>query len=172
MKSIIPTRLYTLFPEIGFEYVKTYPRINKWIAAISFICSNPLFGWGAASFPIMYKIKSGEWFGHAHNLPLELAHSYGIITSLIIFSTYIFILFLSYKKIFKSQISKDNTYVSSCQKAWFASSLIFFISHLVDIQYFDARISLLCWILLAGLKALLDEKQITEIKQRNDFLLK
>lgn len=165
MKSIIPTRLYTLFPEIGFEYVKTYPRINKWIAAISFICSNPLFGWGAASFPIMYKIKSGEWFGHAHNLPLELAHSYGIITSFIIFSTYILILFLTYKKIFKSQISKDNIYISSCQKAWFASSLIFFISHLVDIQYFDARISLLCWILLAGLKALLNEKQMTEIKQ-------
>ena len=43
-------------------------------------------------------------------------------------------------------------------KAWFAASLIFFISHLVDIQYFDVRISAFCWILLAGLKTIIDDK--------------
>ena len=62
-----------------------------------------------------------------------------------------------------------NKYLLSYLRAWFASSLIFFISHLVDIQYFDVRISLLCWILLAGLKKFLEdedseEKLNTEIK--------
>ena len=109
---------------------------------------------------------------HPHNIILEIAFSYGIIPSIVIFSTYIIILLRSYHIIFKDKKQRIDPYISSFQKAWFASSLIFFISHLVDIQYFDARISLLCWILLAGLKALLDEKQITEIKQRNDFLLK
>tara|TARA_Y100000589_G_scaffold330968_1_gene382421 strand:+ start:186 stop:701 length:516 start_codon:yes stop_codon:yes gene_type:complete len=171
MKSIVPTRLYTLFPEIGFEYVKTYPRINKWMAAISYIFSKPIFGWGAASFPIMYKLKSGEWFGHAHNLPLELAHSYGIIPSIVIFSTYIIILLRSYYIIFKDKKQRIDPYISSFQKAWFASSLIFLLSHLVDIQYFDVRISTICWILLAGLKALIDEKTKNNITSENEFLL-
>ena len=39
-----------------------------------FILENPIFGWGAASFPILYKLKSGEWFGHSHNLPFELSN--------------------------------------------------------------------------------------------------
>ena len=99
MKTIIPSRLYTSFPEIGFGYLSSYPRVLKWIAALKFIILRPFFGWGAASFPIIYRLKSGEWFGHTHNLPLEVDISYGKIPSLIIFSTYIFILFLTLKKI-------------------------------------------------------------------------
>ena len=79
MESIVPSRIYTLFPEIGFNNISSYPRINKWITSLNFISSNPIFGWGAASFPVLYFLKSGEWFGHAHNLPLEFAVSYGIL---------------------------------------------------------------------------------------------
>ena len=169
MKSIVPSRLYTLFPEIGFEYLGSYPRVTKWLAALKYIFERPIFGWGAATFPIIYMAKSGEWFGHAHNLPLELALSYGIVPSIIIFSTYITIIFLSLKKIMNFEKTCKNKYLLSYLRAWFASSLIFFISHLVDIQYFDVRISLFCWILLAGLKKFLedddsDEKLNTEIK--------
>tara|TARA_A100001035_G_C27683953_1_gene454453 strand:- start:433 stop:927 length:495 start_codon:yes stop_codon:yes gene_type:complete len=158
MKSIIPSRIYTLFPEIGFNNISSYPRINKWIAGLVYLSDKPLFGWGAASFPILYHLKSGEWFGHSHNLPLELAISYGIFPSLIVFSLYAVILYLSFKKIskypgesnFKLEVFLNN-------KAWFAASLIFFLSHLVDIQYFDVRISTICWILLAGLRSFLKE---------------
>ncbi len=155
MQSIIPSRIYTLFPEIGFKYLGSYPRINKWIAALNFIASKPIFGWGAASFPIIYKIKSGEWFGHAHNLPLEIAVSYGIIPSIVIFLTYIFILYFAFKKIYKNK--SESLYFLSNQRAWFSSFLIFFLSHLVDIQYFDVRVSMYCWILLAGLKSYIEE---------------
>jgi len=158
MKTIIPSRIYTLFPEIGFTNLGNYPRINKWFAALNYIFQKPIFGWGAASFPILYLAKSGEWFGHAHNLPLELAISYGFLPSLIIFSFYLLILYSSFKKI--SQISKKgdgNIEIFLNQKAWFASSLIFLFSHLVDIQYFDVRISTICWILLAGLRSSMKE---------------
>ena len=157
VRTIIPPRFYTNFPEIGFDQLATYPRINKWSAALGFIVKRPLFGWGAASFPILYRLKSGEWFGHAHNLPFELAISYGFLPSLIIFSFYLLILYFSFKKI--SQLSEkgvDNEIFLN-QKAWFASSLIFLFSHLVDIQYFDVRISTICWILLAGLRSSMKE---------------
>ena len=158
MKTIIPSRIYTLFPEIGFSNLGSYPRINKWIAVLNYIFQKPIFGWGAASFPILYLASSGEWFGHAHNLPFELALSYGFLPSILIFSFYLLILYFSYKKI--SQLSEKrikNLEIFLNQKAWFASSLIFLLSHLVDIQYFDVRISTICWILLAGLRSSIKE---------------
>tara|TARA_A100001388_G_C28761240_1_gene497941 strand:- start:7 stop:1308 length:1302 start_codon:yes stop_codon:yes gene_type:complete len=157
MESIIPSRFYTLFPEIGLNNISSYPRINKWISSFSLISKNPIFGWGAASFPILYSLK-GEHFGHAHNLPIEFAISYGILPSLIIFTSYGIILYLSFKKIsrsFKNNSLEIDYFLNS--KAWFAASLIFLLSHLFDIQYFDARISTLCWILLAGLRCFLKE---------------
>ena len=159
MESIVPARIYTLFPEIGFNDISSYPRVNKWISSIRFISQNPIFGWGAASFPILYFMKSGEWFGHAHNLPFEFAISYGILPTFIIFSFYATILVLSFKKISllsKTKKGKLTEYLN--QKAWFGACLIFILSHLVDIQYFDARISAICWILLAGLRCFLKEK--------------
>ena len=158
MKTIIPTRIYTLFPEIGFRNFSSYPRINKWLASFSYIFQRPVFGWGAASFPILYSLKSGEWFGHSHNLPLELAISYGFLPSAIIFSFFVLILYSSYKKISKlSKTRKKNQSYFLNYKAWYAASLIFFLSHLVDIQYFDVRISTMCWILLAGLRSFMKD---------------
>ena len=157
MKSIVPARIYTLFPEIGFQDLTKYPRIAKWFASIAYILDKPFFGWGAASFPILYELKSGEWFGHAHNLPLELTISYGIIPTILIFSTYLALLLLSFKKMNNVLYSKKSKLNKVYDRAWLASSLIFFLSHLVDIQYFDARISIFCWILLAGLRSFLEE---------------
>ena len=154
MESIIPSRIYTLFPEIGFNDLNSYPRINKWIASLSLIAKSPIYGWGAASFPILYSLN-GERFGHSHNLPIELALSYGLLPALIIFSFYIAILYFSYKKIFLYENKNDiETLYFLNNKAWFTASLIFLLSHLFDIQYFDVRISSLCWIFLAGLKCL------------------
>ena len=159
MESIVPSRIYTLFPEIGFNDITSYPRIHKWITSLKFISSNPIFGWGAASFPVLYFLKSGEWFGHAHNLPFEFAISYGILPALILFSFYITILYLSLKKITLMAKTKELYFHNFLnQKAWFASCLIFLLSHLVDIQYFDARISTICWILFAGLRCFLKEQ--------------
>tara|TARA_A100001035_G_scaffold259372_1_gene236769 strand:+ start:149 stop:646 length:498 start_codon:yes stop_codon:yes gene_type:complete len=158
MESIIPSRIYTLFPEIGLNNINSYPRINKWITSLSLIFQNPIFGWGAASFPILYSLN-GERFGHAHNLPIEFAISYGVLPSLIIFTFYGSILYLSLKKI--SQLFKTNRLEISYflnSKAWFAASLIFLLSHQFDIQYFDVRISTLCWLFLSGLRCLLREK--------------
>ena len=34
----------------------------------------------------------------------------------------------------------------------------FLISQLVDVQYFDGRISIVFWLILAGLKTIIDDK--------------
>ena len=159
-KSIVPSRIYTKFPEIGFNNLIEYPRISKWASAFSYILQKPLFGWGAAAFPIIYRLeKGGAWFGHAHNLPLDLAVSYGLFPSLLIFSSYLLLLLINFKKYFLGNIKNvlNDKYIYF-QRAWFTSSLVFLISHLSDVLYFDGRISIICWILLAGLRCAIKEK--------------
>ena len=159
-KSIVPSRIYTKFPEIGFNNLIEYPRISKWASAFGYILQKPLFGWGAAAFPIIYRLeKGGAWFGHAHNLPLDLAVSYGLFPSLLIFSSYLLLLLINFKKYFLGNIKNvlNDKYIYF-QRAWFTSSLVFLISHLSDVLYFDGRISIICWILLAGLRCAIKEK--------------
>ena len=119
-----------------------------------------MFGWGAAAFPIIYRLeKGGAWFGHAHNLPLDLAVSYGLFPSLLIFSSYLLLLLINFNKYFLGNIKNviNDKYIYF-QRAWFTSSLVFLISHLSDVLYFDGRISIICWILLAGLRCAIKEK--------------
>ena len=161
-RSFVPSRIYTKFPDIGFSNLIEYPRINKWVSAFGYILKKPLFGWGAAAFPVIYRLeKGGAWFGHAHNLPLDLAVSYGLFPSLLIFSTYLLLLLITFKKYFlntpKNALNEEFIFF---ERAWFTSSLVFLISHLSDVLFFDGRISIICWILLAGLRCAIKEKKI------------
>ena len=52
---------------------------------------------------------------------------------------------------------KLGLYISIYDKAWIISFLILFISQMVDVQYFDGRVSIICWILLAGVKCLIED---------------
>ena len=50
--------------------------------------------------------------------------------------------------------------IFTIDKAWITASLIVVASHLFDITYYEGKISLLIWILLAGLKCIIDDKSI------------
>ncbi len=171
MQSIVPPRIYNIFPEIGFQNLTKYPRIAIWLSAITYILNKPIVGWGGASFPILHEFKSGQWFGHSHNLPIEVTISYGFIPTILIFSTYLSLLFLSFKKINNILYSKRFKSNKIHDKAWLASSLVFFLSQLFDIQYFDARISIFCWILLAGLRSFLMENESLQSKEEQVMAL-
>ena len=84
--------------------------------------------------------------------------SYGIFPAIVIFSYFIILLFLVFKKISVSSNKESDIFSRINQKAWATSALIFLLTHLVDIQYFDARISVMFWILLAGLRSSLREE--------------
>ena len=93
---------------------------------------------------------------HAHNLPLELAFNYGIPASIIISSTAFFILFKSGIIIFKQNKTNFDNLID---RAWLASASVVLFSHISDVTYYDGRISLTFWILLAGLKKIIDKEK-------------
>ena len=126
-----------------------------WGKSINLIINKPFLGWGAATFPVIYYSQYGEWKGHAHNLFLELSVSYGLVTSILVFTFIGILLYRSSLIIYDNNLSKD-----FYARSWWASAVVFLILHSFDILYFDLRISIIFWIYLAGLKAILNNEKI------------
>ena len=152
---------YEIFPEKFLQefdknsFSNRELRTEIWLASINLIFKNPLIGIGPSIFPYIYSSIKDAFAGHPHNLFLELSLSYGLIVSTIVFTT---IILLIYKSFLKLKSEKDNKIDSNFDIAWFISFVVLLISQMVDIQYFDGRISIVFWILLAGLKEVITSK--------------
>ena len=59
-------------------------RIDIYLKAINLVPLDPIFGIGAAAFSSIYAYSSIDWITHPHNLPIELALSYGIPVSILL----------------------------------------------------------------------------------------
>ena len=147
LKEVIPSRVLLDFS--GIERINEgFSRIDIWQYAISLIKERPLWGWGSGTFSQLIENSTTYWRGHPHNLILELAFSFGLIITLIIVITIILVLLRSLKIVFFQEEGVQNT----VNKSWLVSILIILLVQMVDIQYFDIRISMAIWILLSGLK--------------------
>ena len=157
IQEFLPDNMFNKLFQTNYFSKFQFTRIDIWQKTINIISERPLLGWGAATFPILYLLKGGiEDAQHTHNIVLEIAQTNGIPAALILtfFVSYLFI--NSWKIIFV----KDKKSESIINKAWITSLLIIIISHLSDLTYYDGRVSLLIWILLAGLKCILDEEKV------------
>lgn len=160
--------LETITPEqillkLQSNYYQNYQnsRLDIYFFALKMISQRPLFGWGAGSFGVYTYLLNEEYAGHAHNLLIDFAFNYGAIVSIMFFAFLGFLCFFSFTKIFliNSNISFDSK--SHFQdKAWWASCFILILSQIFDIQYFDGRISISLWILLAGLRMILISEKV------------
>ena len=151
LRSIIPNNIWLEFTDFQIS------RLDIWNTALKSIINFPIFGTGGGSFPDIYIYEMGLWKGHAHNLPLELILSYGIPAGIIILLPIFYLFIFSTKTIFFNKLIK----ISIFDKAWVISIMLFLFSQLVDVQYFDGRISITFWILLAGAKNMIDEDELS-----------
>ena len=104
----------------------------------------------------MYFLKPTiENYQHTHNLLFELAYSFGIPLTFLIGSTTTVMLLLGFKKIIYSYKVFSN---NALYKPFLAAILIFLVTHMSDVTYFDGKISILFAVLLAGLKNIIDKK--------------
>ena len=154
LQAIIPKFFWVDLTSEGYVNLDT-SRLEIWRTGINSIINNPLFGNGAASFTSIFNNETGLWKWHSHNLPIELAISYGIPSALIILLSITGLIFLGIRKIYLN--SKLIMHPNLFEKAWLTSIIILILSQMVDIQYFDGRISLIGWLLLSGVKNLIKE---------------
>lgn len=137
-------------------------RIIIWSNALQLLKDRYIFGYGASSFSTIYsdrmcnELKECLRFTtHAHNILIEIAINYGLIASTLLAIFVSILLYKSFKKIYIKKNSfriKDNF-----DKAWWTSIFVIALSHLYDNQYYDLRISISSWILLAGLSNIIKE---------------
>ena len=152
----------SIFGKFNYQNFASDPRIIIWQSSLEYIFKRPLLGWGGNSFSSLWNYENDVMYLHSHSAPLELSIQYGIFTSLILTFIFLFLVIKSFKKIFfenKNKIikfSKDNQF----DRAWLVGTVIILISNSFDILYFDLRISILMWILLAGLRNVIKEKLI------------
>ena len=137
--------------------INSFPRIDIWVNSLELIKDNWFFGYGGGSFHYFYDLY-GKYDGiqHTHNIFLEIAFNYGLPSALIISISIILIL----KKISNKFFSKNLEELSEFDRLWIISFLVFIFIHMFDITYFDGRISLLSWILLAGIKQVNNENKL------------
>tara|TARA_B100000242_G_scaffold96699_2_gene66318 strand:- start:27907 stop:29166 length:1260 start_codon:yes stop_codon:yes gene_type:complete len=156
-KSIIPQNIWYEF--VPNSIPKTMTRLNIWRNAFSLIKEKPIFGWGPESFSKIYESNSGTYVAHAHNLFLDLSLNYGLIVGLLTFAFISYLLIKAFLTNNNLQNSKFNVpKTNQFDKAWCVSCLILTISQLVDVQYYDGRISIIFWIFMAGVKAQIKNK--------------
>ena len=155
LRDIIPDKFWLEFAGEGIG-IKQLTRLEIYITALRISFIDPFFGIGAGAFPILFELQKNIWRGHPHNIILELVISYGYPVTLILFSTIILLLILSAKILFNKK--SLNTELIHFEKAWWVSIFMFCITQLFDVQYFDARISIIAWILFCGLKVMIDEE--------------
>ncbi len=151
--NILPNKVLLEFTNEGFNHLNT-TRMEILHFAYKIIISNPFFGTGSGSFPLIFEFQTGFWKGHSHNIFTEIAISYGLPSTIIFIIFLIIILSNSFKKIYNYPLKDIN------DKAHWAAASIFLISQLVDVQYFDGRISIVFWLLLASLKTTINEKKL------------
>ena len=161
--NILPSKVlerFSIFANI--EVFTSNARFSIWLSAFEFIKERPFLGWGAATFPILYELEHDvccyksylQWYGHTHNIQLEMALNYGLPFSFIINTTLIIIFYKSFKKIFVDKRKDKNLTkinLNKFEKAWWTASFTFFFSQLFDIQYYDLRLNIIFWIFISGL---------------------
>ena len=160
--TFIPSSLLVKTTLNSINELNSFPRIELWLKSIKLIKSNLLIGYGGGSFSDLYNLNNGQFEGmqHSHNLILEIAFNYGLPSSILIIGGMLFILFNSYsglKSNRKESHLKIKKNFDEFNNAWITSFIIFLFLHMFDITYFDGRISLIAWILLAGMRQIINE---------------
>ena len=140
----------------NFQYLD---RFKIWSQSIRIISSNPIFGSGAASFSEIYKNNTGLDVFHSHNLIFELAVSYGLPATLFTIIPVILII----KPFIKKLLFTSNSSDLLIERSLLISLIIILSIHMVDIQYFDGRISIAIWLLIAALRVL----KYRDLKEKN-----
>ena len=156
LDKIIPLKLIYKLTRFDIENILNYPRVEIWFKALKLIYHQPIFGWGAGTFALLYMLYGGlqSPLTHTHNLFLELGYNYGLPTAILI-STFIFIL---YKRVFKNFWLLSLKSNHSVDRAWVAASCVSLIFNLSDFPNYDGKLAIIFWTLLSGLKCIGEEK--------------
>ncbi len=144
-RTLVPESLWARLNDSQYagERVLASTRISQWNVALQLIAERPWLGWGAAAFSVIYPLRTGQWHGHAHNLPLELAIGHGLPVVVLLVGFVVALLVVSLRRGLSGLFDR----------AWWTAFFVLMVLHGTDLPFFDSRLNIAGWILLAGLRA-------------------
>ncbi len=144
-RTLVPESLWARLNDSQYagERVLASTRISQWNVALQLIGERPWLGWGAAAFSVIYPLRTGQWHGHAHNLPLELAIGHGLPVAVLLVGFVVALLVVSLRR------GRSGLF----DRAWWTAFFVLMVLHGTDLPFFDSRLNIAGWILLAGLRA-------------------
>ncbi len=159
-RKIVPDDIWIRLSDLKYMENRTLSatRIGQWGVALQLILESPWLGWGAAAFSVIYPLRTGLWHGHAHNLPLEMAVSHGLPVAILLVVTVISLLIITLRKgvlVASRSIQNNLTNTMIFDRAWWSASFVMVFLHASDIPLFDSRLNIVGWILLAGLRCII-----------------
>lgn len=147
-RSLVPEAIWGRLSDLhhAAERPQAITRLAQWGTALELIGERPWLGWGAAAFSIIYPLRTGRWHGHPHNLPLDLALSHGLPVALLVVG---FVVLLLLRGLGPALLRGRIT-----DRAWWTAALVLAALHATDMPFYDSRINVAGWVLLAGVRGL------------------
>lgn len=151
-RALVPEAIWGRLSDLQFAGHRplAITRLAQWQVALTLIAERPWLGWGAAAFSLIYPRRTGHWHGHPHNLPIDLALSHGLPVAVLLVGLVLWLLIASGRR----GMATGPVF----ERAWWASALVLACLHATDIPFYDSRINVAGWVLLAGLRCALLER--------------
>ena len=170
-RTFVPESLWSRLSDLRYVQERSLAstRLSQWQVAINLLKERPWLGWGAAAFSVLYPLITGQWHGHAHNLPLEIGVSHGIPVAALIVIPVISLLIIALQKgvLLPSNQENNFTKVSIFDRAWWTSAFILVLLHGADMPLFDSRLNIAGWIFLAGLRCFISAESFNKKRVPN-----
>ncbi len=136
-----------LAPHASGPWEMLLSRWSVWMAAVGMTAHHPVFGVGVSNFQYFYPLHSGDQFGlnHAHNLFLNIAAERGL-PALLAFGILVVALFQTLLRVLRTA----GTVMDRALVAGLVASLAAYLVHSIfEVSYYDYKVLLLFWLLLA-----------------------
>jgi hypothetical protein len=145
-RSVVPEVIWGRLSDLAFAGQRplAITRLAQWQVALGLAAERPWLGWGAAAFSLIYPQRTGHWHGHPHNLPIDLAVSHGVPVALLVVGVVVWLLVRAQRRGMAAGPIWD--------RAWWTSALVLITLHATDMPFYDSRINVAGWVLLAGLR--------------------
>jgi len=147
-RALVPAAVWERLSDLAFsQRPLASTRLGQWSIALGLVAERPWFGWGAAAFSLVYPQRAGVWHGHPHNLPLDLALSHGLPVALLLVGLVLGLLLLAARRGMAAAAAPFS------ERAWWTAVLLLVVLHATDLPFYDGRLNVAGWLLLAGLRA-------------------
>jgi O-antigen ligase len=134
------------------NFASTGDRLNAWKFATELIQARPIQGWGLRSFELIAKSMNFDLRGlpHEHNFYLTLAVGGGIP----LLMGFVLLVGWIIGQSLNSNLSKIRSPIQNLIFATVVAIALFFLSGLLDVVFYETRVTVLVWILLGAISGM------------------